>query len=405
MKNIIMIINKEFAKFFGDRRLFFTACIMPGLMIYIIYSLLGGVIGRIVNEAEDPLTSGQVNESQVFCSDLPESIQQIFSEQNIIVNEIPYSETDDIKRLITEKEALLCVIFPPEFDKSVEGYDVFASQGQAPNIEMFYNSSENKSGSAFGQMEGLLNEYEKSISNKFDINRTAKADPAQQNVYDLASSKDLSGSILSAMIPLLLIIFLYSGCLAVAPESIAGEKERGTIATLLVTQIKRSELAIGKIISLMVIALLCGLSSSLGMLLSIPRMLGAGLAGVSIDFYTAFDYILLIVMILSTILVIVSLLTNISAFARTVKEAMTIANPLMIVVMLAGVSSLMGVNSKTVYYLIPIYNSAQCISSILGFESNPLNMGVTIATNLTFAALGAFLLSKMFNSERIVFTR
>jgi ABC-type Na+ efflux pump permease subunit len=58
------------------------------------------------------------------------------------------------------------------------------------------------------------------------------------------------------ILPFLILSFLFSGCLAVTPESIAGEKERGTIATLLVTPIKRRELAIGKIISLSILATL-----------------------------------------------------------------------------------------------------------------------------------------------------
>lgn len=70
--------------------------------------------------------------------------------------------------------------------------------------------------------------------------------------------------IFSSMLPMLLMIFLFTGCMSVAPESIAGEKERGTIATLLVTPVKRSHIAIGKIIALSIIALLSGISSTLG---------------------------------------------------------------------------------------------------------------------------------------------
>lgn len=73
------------------------------------------------------------------------------------------------------------------------------------------------------------------------------------------------------MLPMLLMLFLFSGCMAVAPESIAGEKERGTIATLLVTPMKRSDLAIGKILALALIALLSGISSALGTVLALPQ--------------------------------------------------------------------------------------------------------------------------------------
>ena len=95
-------------------------------------------------------------------------------------------------------------------------------------------------------MRDFLDTYESALANKFDVN------PGEE-VYDMATEEDLSAQVFSMMVPMLLMIFLFSGCMAVAPESIAGEKERGTIATLLVTPVKRSHLAVGKIISLSVI--------------------------------------------------------------------------------------------------------------------------------------------------------
>ena len=74
------------------------------------------------------------------------------------------------------------------------------------------------------------------MANKFDIN-------AGEEAYDCATKEDVVGQIFSMMLPMLMMIFLFSGCMAVAPESIAGEKERGTNATLLVTPMKRSSLA------------------------------------------------------------------------------------------------------------------------------------------------------------------
>ena len=72
---------------------------------------------------------------------------------------------------------------------------------------------------------------------------------------------------MAMIMPMLMVSFLFSGSMGVAPEAIAGEKERGTMATLLVTPINRAHIAIGKILSLSVIALLSGLSSFLGVIL------------------------------------------------------------------------------------------------------------------------------------------
>jgi sodium transport system permease protein len=403
MKNILTIINKEFAKFFGDKRLLFTACVMPGLMIYIIYFLIGGVVSRIQTEEAVPLTGVQTIESKICVRNLPASIEKVFSETGIDASEVSPAEADAVKARVAEKDALLYLVFPQDFDEQVALRDPLTDRGVPPNIEIYYNTVYNKSSTAYYQIEAVLNEYENSIANKFDVNRLKTE--GDQEPYNLASDKDMSGTILTSILPMLVIIFLFTGCLAVVPESIAGEKERGTIAALLVTQIKRSELAMGKILSLMVIALLCGLSSMMGVVLSLRRLMGSVIAEVDISYYTVLDYFLLIVVVLSTLLIIVSILTNVSAFARSVKEAMLIANPMMVAVMMAGLVTLLGTNSSTVFYLIPIYNSAQCISAILAFNGDYLNTGVAIASNLIYSAVGIVLLSRMFNSERIVFTR
>ena len=111
-----------------------------------------------------------------------------------------------------------------------------------------------------------------------------------------------------------MMIFLFSGCMGVAPESIAGEKERGTIATLLVTPMNRGQLAIGKVISLGVIALLSGLSSFIGTFASLPSLMGGADTGMDASIYGVTDFVMLFGVILSTVLLIVGLICVISTF-------------------------------------------------------------------------------------------
>ena len=207
------------------------------------------------------------------------------------------------------------------------------------------------------------------------------------------------------MMPMLLVSLLFSGCMAVAPESIAGEKERGTIASLLVTPTKRSHIAIGKILALSVVALISGASSTLGVILSLPKLMGDS---VQLDgsVYTPLDYAMLAIVILSTVLVLITAISIISAFAKTVKEATSYTSPLMIVSILIGLSGMFGAQSiSTALYIIPIFNSVQCMIGIFSFEFNLINMIITVASNVLFTGVGIFILTKMFNSERIMFNK
>ena len=107
--------------------------------------------------------------------------------------------------------------------------------------------------------------------------------------------------------------------MGIAPESIAGEKERGTIATLLVTPIKRSELVIGKIAALSVLSALSAIGSFIGTFLSMPKLMG-GSIGDMFAAYSAGSYIALFAVMLSAVLLIVSLISILSAFAKSVND-------------------------------------------------------------------------------------
>ena len=395
MKNSIMtIMKKEFTRFFTDRRMVLTTVLMPGMMIYLLYSFMGSGLASQFETAEDYKAS-------VYAVDLPESIRALEDNGAFLeFTEISQGETDKAKEELASSEAEFDVlaVFPKDFDAQVAAYDVTAG-GKAPAVELYYNSTDNDSQSSYNMMTEMLNTYESALANKFDINPGGEG-------YDMATDEDLSAQIFSMMVPMLLMIFLFSGCMAVAPESIAGEKERGTIATLLVTPMKRSHLAIGKIVSLSVIAILSGLSSFLGMMLSLPKMMG-GAEGVDASVYNMTDYVLVLFVVLSTVLVIITIVSVISAFARNVKEATGWVTPVMIISMLLGVTSMIPSLCKTepVWFLIPLYNSVQSMNGIFSMNADVLNIAVTVAANVCYAGIGVFVLAKMFDNEKIMFSK
>ena len=125
-----------------------------------------------------------------------------------------------------------------------------------------------------------------------------------------------------------------------------------------------------------------------------------------ISIYSAGDYVLLFAVILSTVLLFVGLLSLISAFAKTVKEASTLAMPFMIIVILVAVGgSFAGVSDNALLYLIPSFSSTQCLAGVLSFNVQPLFIVETIVVNIIYTGLCVFILTRMFNSERVVFAR
>lgn len=397
--NISTIIKKEFARFFGDKRMVFTTVIMPGLLIYIIYSF---VVGGI----RDTFESDKDYRPKVYVQQMPQLLQPMFEALEMDITDATTMDIESIKPLIENKDIELLVAFPTDFDSAIANYDISDSTLAAPNVLIYSNVTNMESGKAETVVRSILSSYEETICNKFNIN--ALTDETANEEFNLATDEDFMGQILSAMLPFMLIIFLYSGCMAVAPESIAGEKERGTIATLLVTPMNRSHLAFGKIISLSFIALISGLSSFLGVILSLPKFMGSAMEGMPTNIYTTSDYLLILGIILSTVLVLISVISIISAYAKTVKEASTLVLPLMLIIMIVGIpSTIGGGNAQTAisWYFIPIYNSIQAMTGVFSFNYSLINVGITIVVNIIYAGAFSYVLAKMFNSEKIMFSK
>jgi sodium transport system permease protein len=389
--NILTVMSKEFARFFGDRRMIIMI-LLPAILIYVIYSFMGTALSSMYSPDEDfkPIA---------YAVGIPDQITREMQASGISILFIEANEADGIKEKIQKKEANLLLVFPPDFHEAMTGYDVQASKAPAPNIEVYYNSTVPNSADAYGQAIAALDAYESSLANKFDVNR---------DVFDSdqATSEDMSASIISSMMPMLLMIFLYSGCMGLAPESIAGEKERGTLATLLVTPLKRSELAAGKILSLAVLSFLSGIVTAAATILSLPNLMGGSGDLIDAGIYSARDYMFLVFIILSTILLLVTLISIVSAFAKTVKEANTAVMPLMILVMLVGVTGMFGkTQTDTVFYVIPLYSSVQSMGGVFSRNYSAINIAVSSISNLIFACVGGFVLTKMFNSEKVMFSK
>ena len=389
---LFTIIKKEFTRFFSDRTMVFTTVIMPGLIIYLFYSLMG-------NNIEKSFTVESTEPTAVYVENMPNSVSTLFDSLYAEIQTEGF-DADDIMSQLTNKESNMVYLqFPENFDSLTTAY-VPASGEKAPNVQIFYNSTNDGSMATYNMLCTIFNNYESRISNLFDINND------ETTTYDQADDEQMLADILSQLIPMLLLMLLFSGCMTVAPNSIAGEKERGTIATLLVTPLKRMQLAWGKIISLSVFAMLSGISSFLGVILSLPKMLQADATGMDINIYSASDYVMLLLILLSTVLVLITIISILSAMAKDVKQAGTMNLPISLTMIIVGMLPMLlgGTPDHAVLYLIPFFNSVMSMTNIMSLEFQTLPIVLTLCSNIVYAVLGALLLTRLFNSEKVMFS-
>ena len=375
MRNILTILKKEFARFFKDRRMVMSI-FLPGIMIFLLYTVMGSIMSEVNKPDEN-------YKYTAYVVDMPQELSSL----NSILDIKEYNSQEEAKTDVADSKLDLVICFPQNFMADKDS-------GKQPDIQIFYNAANDNSVNGYNIVCGILEALKMPT---FTINNGG--------LGNLAEERATVGKILAMIMPMLMFSLLASVCIAVAPEAIAGEKERGTLSTVLITPIKRWQLAFGKILSLACFATLSGLSSFIGLILSLPKLMDGVVTGDAAAFYSVGDYFMLLALIVSVVLVIISAFSIVSAYAKSVKEAGSLIAPLMIVIILLGVFSMFTSSPALGLYAIPLLGSGLAFSAIMTFTISPIGFVLAFISNLIVAAVLIVLLSLMFKSERIMFNK
>ena len=397
MSGIFTIMKKELRRFFTDTRMLVTVLLLPGLLIYVMYTVMGDAMGNMFTVEEDYVYRvGVAGDSDLLVymnADVP--VEYLDTRTWAYTDTLEAAQ--DPMTMLKEGELDLYVVFPDDFS------DAFAGSVQnlnlPPHVAVYYNSNETASQGAYSLITALLEQLETHFRQKgFTVN----TDPSL--VYDAADADDTSAMFFSMLMPMFLTMLLFTGAQAVATESIAGEKERGTMATLLVTPLKRSSIAWGKIAALTIVAVSSGIVTTGFVVASLPKIMH-GMLEVEASLYSVVDYVLLGLVLISTAVVYVTLISLMSAFAKSVKEAQALVTPMMMAVILIGLSSMFTQSADPAWYwyLIPLYNSVQSITGIFAAAPDSVGILITTAVNLAAAGIGVWGLARMMNSEKVMF--
>jgi len=405
-KNLSVIIKKELKRVFTDKRIVFTAFILPALSIALIYSIMGVALGNMIEDREEYIPKAYVR-----------NMPQRFD--NLISNE-PYNDMVDIEKVSNDKEIEnikekiklgetdILIVFEQNFEEKLKNYE----NKEKPNIKTFYNSSEDYSSDArFGLFNQLFSRYENMIIGErlgnIEYTSAFNIDIGSET-NDLVDEKEATGKGLSFLMPMLISIFLFAGAMGIGMDSIAGEKERGTMATLLVTPLKRETIAFGKIISLSIISIISALSSFIGIIASFPfskAVLGGDkdmdLANLK---FGASDLGKLFIIMITLVGIYVGLICLLSIIAKTVKEAGTYITPVYMIVMASSFMNMFSNSDPEIWqFLIPIYGSVVAIKNILMFQLTWTHVLISASVSVVSTIFLIYLIKKMFNSEKVMF--
>ncbi|WP_330413625.1 ABC transporter permease [Coprococcus sp. AF21-14LB] len=283
MKGIREIFRKEIARVVKDKKMLFSVFLLPALLMVGLMMLIGNLQKNMMADIDNHIPV-------IYAERFPESFQK-FLETGGYTYDLRAMESETVvKDELTSGQADLWLQFPENFEESIASYQ---KGDEIPQIKVYYNPSEEYSMSAFREVTGtVLESYRQTLlaGRVGDLEQlmifTVNTDNPDMIVQD---EKKANGKELGMMLPYFITILLFAGAMGIGTDMIAGEKERGTMASLLVSPVKRSSIVLGKVFALMIISGISSLIYVAVMVISMPLMSGT-LSGMGTEAKT-FDYI------------------------------------------------------------------------------------------------------------------
>lgn len=232
--------------------------------------------------------------------------------------------------------------------------------------------------------------------------------PITYELADASSKEESVGNYLGTLIPLLVITSICLGAIYPAIDVTAGERERGTLETLLTLPVTNFEMIMSKFFAVSIIASISAVLNicSMGVAFIFMFQFAGGIAGMELHvgtFVPAILFLLVVVIFFALFVTAVSMCTCI--FAKSFKEANNYITPVLLVFMFGAYSAMLpDLELTSTTAAIPIINMTMMIKTLFSFEYNYALFGVVLISNVVYSVLTILVLAKLYNSESVLFS-
>jgi len=393
MNRTIHIFRKETREMFRDKRVRSSAFITPPLILIMMISLIGMIEGAVKKPATIKLHV--VGDAKSMPADL------MPKDGPVQIEVVPSFEKGE--ELLRQGKAKVVLQFPDNMAQAMEG------GGQA-HIKALYDKTEMQSQLALRAFEAAIE-----MSNKKSLQGVLKsanlpetsAAPLVVDAKEIAIKEALGNSPILSMIPYLIVIWAFYGGMSIVSDLVAGEKEKNTLETLLISPAKRTEVAFGKFLALALVCLLSSLTTLVAIIvvgtLQLPATKSLFPNGVAIS---PVSMVAILGVLLPLVAFFASLMLAISAFAKNTREAQThLALVSFVVIMPAVFGQFISFTEfgKSIWVnMVPVMNSSNNIRDALLGKISGAGIGITVAMNLVLAAIGLYAAVKLFKREEVL---
>ena len=393
MKKIIIIAKKEFLDTFRDKRTLIRMVMIPLLAFPLILYLVT-TVQKVLSEEEASkvLDIGYVNEDNDLGATLIANMSN-----DTLYNFVPYSDTAILRQDVKADSINIGLFFDNGFTASYNA-DTTAHYGLYMRAADFEETE---------RFQVLLKvESDKLMADRlFKVEKTAMyATPLQADMVNTSNQQEVIGKYAGGILPYIFIAFLFMGCMLPAIDLFAGEKERGTIETLLTSPVNRLQILLGKMIVIVAMGLISAIVALIGLYASIQLMdIPAEIMTIVNDILSFKLVATLLLLLLPLAIFFAGVMIPVSVYARSFKEAQSILTPLNIVMVLpAMVGFIPGIELNFTTAFIPIVNVVLATKSIVAGTPDFLLIAITFLSLVVLAAVAIAISIKQFGSEKNV---
>lgn len=396
MSGISQIFGKELTRVFRDRKMIFSVFLLPVIIMVGIMTL----VSNLSSSAQEDV---KAHNSIVYIQNAPAGFEEFIKTVDKNCEIFAVNDWDSAKEMIKNGDADLLIEFPEDFVNMVSDY---RAGDVVPQIKTYYNPSEDYSSAAYDAIStGALEVYRQALlSQRVDDMTSLSVFTVNSDNPDMIiqDEEKAGGKILGMMLPYFVTILLFAGAMGIGTDMVAGEKERGTMASLLVSPIKRSSIVLGKVFALMTIS---GVSSVIyvgAMVAFMPQMMGQGGLGLNLTLNPK-QIGMLAALLIAIAFLYSAIIVLFSVFAKTVKEASSYVMPVYMLILVLGITTMFTTKAPQEWsYMVPIYNTSLTLQGILTQEVTMMHYGMTLGITLVLGAVLVGVIAKAFESEKVM---
>lgn len=398
MKKIGILVKKEMTEILRDKKTLIIMILMP-LLLYptLIIGIMLGTSMIMQSQEEEEYTVGYLAEDETYMKPLLSLYEKNKEEleTNLRFQKSVASEETSAK-------------------EAADVWVSFAEEAQSIQVQVDYTSTDQDSNYAEYAMQELTDLYRDTLL-AGNLEKEGLTEdflyPVTYEAIDSVSTSESIGMNMGGMMGMLLITMILLGAFYPAVDVTTGEKERGTLETLLTLPVTNFQMIMSKFISVSAFACVTAIlslialgGSVLFLMFAMPADTTDGMLQLPWEAFLSGAPVLILALI-TTALLITAFCMCFCVFAKSSKEANNYMTPIMLVIMFAsmvGMFPTVELDSK--FALIPFVNVSLLIKQVFAQQLNLSLALITVLVNFAYSMITIWVLAKMYNSEDIMFS-